>query len=281
MTARKSSIDYKENIMIMMDLVRTVPIIFFDIETTGLNRQFDRIISFSAVKCIVRDGKLMETGRFNQFINPGFSIPASASAVSHITDETVKDAPHEKDAFRNIHNFLGDEPLLCGYNSVSFDEKFVNSMYLRQSGKPFTPVHHTDVMKMAKEQLQLKKYNLSEVAHEMGCDRGIFFHTSIDDVIATRRVFVLLLPYYIDGNSERTGNLRADVCGVKYWEPGHKLARLYVQTRPFSKTYYDLYKGEWRSDLAGVDMNSLVRDVLKYTGARNERELSRKARTYL
>jgi len=281
MTVRKSSIDYKEHIQIMLELVKTVPIIFFDIETTGLSSLYDRILSFSALKCVVRDGKLVEIERINQFINPGFSIPASVSAVNHITDKTVKDAPCERDAYRIIHNFLGDAPLLCGYNSVSFDEKFMSSMYLRQSGKPFSSVHHVDVLKMAKEKLQLRKYNLSEVAHEMGCDRGLFFHTSIDDVIATRRLFVLLLPYYKGKNNDKKGYLQADVRGVRYWEPGHALARLYVQTKPYSKTYYDLYKKEWCSDLAGLDMDRLVRDVLAFTGSSNERELSRKARAYL
>lgn len=276
---RKSSIDYRNNVRLMLELIKTTPVVFFDLETTGLRKECDRILSFSAVKCEARDGKLKETGRLDLLINPGFSIPAGATAINHITNEMVADAPTEKEAYGIIHDFLGDDPLLCGYNSVSFDEKFMNSMYLRQSGRNFTPVHHTDVMKMAKENLELSKYKLSDVAHEMGCDMNIRFHTSMDDVIATRRLFVLLVPNYREKNTG-TGTRRVSIEDVRFWSLGHRLTRLYIQTYPYSNTYFDIYKKEWKSDMDGLDLKQLIMDVLSFTGTRTEQELSKKASTY-
>lgn len=279
---RKSVIQYKENVREMFRLAADRPIIFFDLETTGLRPSIDRILSFSAVKCVLGKGSLKETDRIDLFINPGFSIPYEASKVNGITNERVKDCPRERGAFPAIHRFLGEQPLVAGYNSVSFDQKFMDSMYMRQLGREFTPAAHVDVMKMAKEKLECERYTLKDVAREMGCDAGISFHNSIDDVIATKRVFTLLAPYYIKEEKEekKEGGRRLAVKSVSYWAPSHRLARLYVRTYPYSRTYFDLYKKEWHTDMEGADLDQLSVDVLLYTQSKDERELAKKAPSY-
>ena len=70
------------------------PIIFFDLETTGTNIMHDRIVELSYIK-VYPDGKEEEKTRR---LNPEMPIPPQATAVHHITDEDVKDAP----TFRQI-----------------------------------------------------------------------------------------------------------------------------------------------------------------------------------
>ncbi|MCI1780241.1 MAG: 3'-5' exonuclease, partial [Bacteroidales bacterium] len=61
------------------------PIIFFDIETTGLNIAKDRIVEISAVKVFPNGKEEIKTRR----INPTIPISAEAKAVHGISDEDV------------------------------------------------------------------------------------------------------------------------------------------------------------------------------------------------
>ena len=95
---RKSTIDYIDTVTSFMErAVAGEPMIFFDLETTGLKRSFNRILSCSAVKYRYNAGKFEEIGKLDFFMNPGFHIPDEASEVNGITDEMVKDAPDEDD----------------------------------------------------------------------------------------------------------------------------------------------------------------------------------------
>ena len=97
---RKSTIDYIDTVTLFMErAIAGEPMIFFDLETTGLKRSFNRILSCSAVKYRYNAGKFEEIGKLDFFMNPGFHIPAEASEVNGITDEMVKDAPDEDDGF--------------------------------------------------------------------------------------------------------------------------------------------------------------------------------------
>ena len=68
-----------------MELKLTKPIIFFDLETTGVNFQTDRIVEISYIKVMPNGSEESRTIR----VNPGRPIPAEATAIHHITDEDV------------------------------------------------------------------------------------------------------------------------------------------------------------------------------------------------
>ena len=69
--------------------------ISFDVETTGLDAYSDRIIELGAV--LYENGK--ETSRFSSLVNPGVSIPSSATEVNHITNKMIKNAPDEESIY--------------------------------------------------------------------------------------------------------------------------------------------------------------------------------------
>jgi len=72
-----------------MSLHLTKPLVFFDLETTGVNTATDRIVQISMIK-VFPDGK---EDKYNYFVNPGIPIPAEATAIHGITDEMVRDKP--------------------------------------------------------------------------------------------------------------------------------------------------------------------------------------------
>lgn len=256
------------------------PLYVFDLETTGRKHKTDRVLSFSAIKVeydkngigIVKDSK-------NIFINPGFHISEEISNINGIFDSTVENCPYESEIFGEIYAFFGEKPLLCGYNSINFDEKFMQQMYLRNIGKNFSPLYHIDVMKMAKEKLALTNYKLATVAHELGADIGLTFHKSIDDVYATYRSFDTLMPFYLQ--EEEKELLKVDVTSARYWEgPSYRLKRVYVSTQPYSKTYYDCYRKEWSSEDKEIDLTHVRNETFKLLGIHNEKDMIKKVKSH-
>lgn len=102
----------------MLPLIK--PIVFFDVETTGLKPDEDRICSLCMVK-IMPDGERVEK---YTLVNPGRPIPAAVTEIHGITDEMVKDAPRFEQIARGILLFImGCD--LAGFNCNTFDAPFL------------------------------------------------------------------------------------------------------------------------------------------------------------
>ena len=92
------------------------PIIFFDLETTGLTIGRDRIVELCYIRRDPNGCERAETMRFN----PGMHIPKESSDVHGITDEDVKDCPTFAEKAPELARvFEGCD--LAGYNSNRFD----------------------------------------------------------------------------------------------------------------------------------------------------------------
>lgn len=74
------------------------PIVFLDLETTGVDPAKDRIVEISLVKVMPDGTQEVKTRR----LNPEMHIPEAASAVHGIHDEDVADCP----TFREISKSL-------------------------------------------------------------------------------------------------------------------------------------------------------------------------------
>ena len=72
-----------------MSLTLTKPLVFFDIESTGISTSKDRILEIYLIK-LKPDGS---EDHLHEYYNPGIPIPAEATAIHGITDEFVKDKP--------------------------------------------------------------------------------------------------------------------------------------------------------------------------------------------
>ena len=109
-----------------MKLNLKIPIIFFDLETTGVDVSKDRIVEICYIKVFPNGNETSRTMR----INPGMHIPEQSSAVHGITDDDVKDCPLFKDVAKDIANdFEGCD--IAGFNSNRFDLPMLAEDFLR------------------------------------------------------------------------------------------------------------------------------------------------------
>lgn len=114
-----------------MNLKLTRPLVFFDLETTGLNVGKDKIVEISLIK-VMPDGS--ETQR-TELINPGIHIPEECTAIHGISDNDVKDKPTFEALADDLLQFIGDADL-AGFNSNKFDVPLLVEEFLR-CGKRF------------------------------------------------------------------------------------------------------------------------------------------------
>lgn len=100
----------------MTNLNLNRPIVFFDLETTGIDVGKDRIVEISMVK-IHPDGK-EEVKTY--LVNPTIPIPAFSSAIHGIFDKDIADKPTFAQLAHEINRFL-HQCDLAGYNAIKFD----------------------------------------------------------------------------------------------------------------------------------------------------------------
>ena len=92
-------------------------LIFFDIESTGLNVMRDRILQIAFIK-YPKDGS--DPIELEMLINPGIPISEEAMNVHGITPDMLKNKPSFKDVAEELFKFIGTADL-SGYNSDRFD----------------------------------------------------------------------------------------------------------------------------------------------------------------
>lgn len=109
-----------------MELKLKRPIVFLDLETTGVNVASDRIVEISMLK-ISPNGKEQW---MTTLVNPEMPIPPKVTALHGISDADVAKAPAFREIARNLAAFL-EGCDLAGYNAVRFDIPVLAEEFLR------------------------------------------------------------------------------------------------------------------------------------------------------
>jgi DNA polymerase-3 subunit epsilon len=174
-----------------MNLKLEKPVVFFDLETTGINVTNDKIVEIAILK-ISPDGS---EESFTQRYNPGIDIPVETSEIHGITNAMVKDSPSFEEGADKIISFIGDADL-AGYNSNRFDIPMLLEELLK-IGKEFdmTTRKSIDVQTIffKKEQRTLS------AAYKFYCGEELVnAHSAVADVKATYEVLKSQLDKYDD-----------------------------------------------------------------------------------
>lgn len=188
--------------------------IVFDLETTGLSQQNDRMTEIGAVR--VRDGEVVDT--FNTFVNPGMPISAKITELTGITNAMVADAPSEEAALRSFYDFCGECRVLVAHNAP-FDTGFVKKAAERSNMPyPFTSI---DTVPIARALLpNLKNHKLDTVAKALSLP-PFNHHRACDDAAVLAQIYAKLIAMMMDDREIatvqqiNTGLKGGDMKGVK------------------------------------------------------------------
>lgn len=174
-----------------MELKLKRPIVFFDLETTGVNISRDRIVEISYIK-ILPDGKEIEK---TYRVNPGMPIPEESTAVHHITDMDVADKPKFKNIARElVREFTGCD--FAGYNSNRFDIPMLAEEFSRaEVDFDFTRARFIDVQNI----FHKKEQRTLVAAYRFYCNADLTdAHSATADTRATYEVLKAQLDKYPD-----------------------------------------------------------------------------------
>lgn len=172
-----------------MNLHLSRPIIFFDIEATGLNTASDRIVELSYIKIFPDGREESQTQRFN----PGIPISAEATAVNGIRNEDVAGCPSFKEKATELATVFQDSDF-AGFNSNYFDIPMLAEEFLRSGVNfDFGKTRFIDVQNIYHK---MEPRNLS-AAYKFYCGKELTdAHTAMADTRATYEVLLGQLNHY-------------------------------------------------------------------------------------
>lgn len=156
--------------------------VVFDIETTGLNPQQDRITEIGAVK--IRNGQIVD--RFSAFVNPGVSIPSFIVKLTGITDDMVKDAPPIEQVLNEFMEFIQGSVLVA--HNANFDVGFIkqNAKVMGEKVKN----SYIDTLELCRKMFpELGRYKLNIVAKHLKIELENH-HRAVHDSMATAKIFL-------------------------------------------------------------------------------------------
>ncbi len=171
-----------------MDLnisIQECPLVFVDLETTGLLAERSSICEVAAIK--VQNGKIID--KFHTLVRPHHKIPYAAFCIHNISDHDLIGAPYFEEMAGQLDDFLR-KGVVCAYN-VDFDLSFINHHFQKNQLKPLD-VSSLDILAMARSAVELKSYRLESVARFFGLPADTQFHRAQSDVYATYLIFLKL-----------------------------------------------------------------------------------------
>ena len=174
-----------------MALTLKRPLVFFDLETTGINITQDRIVEISYIKIMPNGEEISKTLRFN----PGIPIPPEATEVHHITNEMVADKPLFKQCAKDLaKTFVGCD--FAGFNSNRFDIPLLDEEFNRAGVDfDFSRARFVDVQTI----FHKKEPRTLVAAYRFYCDKELEgAHSADADTRATYEVLKAQLEKYTD-----------------------------------------------------------------------------------
>ena len=165
------------------------PIVFFDLETTGVDTSKDRIVEISLVKVMPDGEEIVRTRK----LNPEMPIPMSSTAIHGITDEDVKDCPTFAQVAKSLAKFLTG----CdfgGFNSNRFDLPILVEEFMRAGVDiNFKRRKFIDVQNIFHKMEQ----RTLVAAYKFYCDKNLEdAHSAEADTMATYEVLMSQLDRY-------------------------------------------------------------------------------------
>jgi DNA polymerase-3 subunit epsilon len=174
-----------------MGLELKKPIVFFDLETTGINIAKDRIVEISILKVFPNGNKESKTW----LVNPEMKIPKETSEIHGITDDKVANEPTFRQLAKDVETLIKGCDL-AGFNSNRFDIPLLAEEMLRV-GIDFDMNNRVaidvQVIFHKKEQRTLS------AGYKFYCDKDLEnAHSAEADTLATYEILLAQIDKYED-----------------------------------------------------------------------------------
>ncbi len=171
--------------------------VVLDLETTGLNRQVDTVLSVGAVRVV--KGRIKVGDNFNEFINPGQAIPAESIKIHGITPDQVNSSRSADEVFADFLPYLGGDILVAHH--AGFDLHFLNQTMNRLYGFSLQNLVLDTASLCRQVVLPSDPYGINR--HEGSCSLDSLAarfgiesperHTAFGDALATALIFQRIL----------------------------------------------------------------------------------------
>ena len=158
--------------------------IFYDTETTGIKAERDRVVEIAAYDPV-------NNLTFEKLINPGIPIPADVTAIHHISNEMVADAPNFGVIGKEFIEFCSGDVVLIAHNNDSFDLQFLKHEFGRHQ-LVMPQWKFLDSLKWARRyRKDLPKHTLQSLreVYQIPANNA---HRALDDVIVLHKVFTYM-----------------------------------------------------------------------------------------
>ena len=159
--------------------------VVFDLETTGLSKDSDKITEIGAVK--IENGKI--TDSFSTFVNPERPIPQKIVELTSITDEMVAGAPKIEEILPNFLEFCKGSVLVA--HNAEFDTGFIKKASA-DLGTEYNFAHLDTLMLARALYPELGNHRLSTLNKHLKVTL-LHHHRAVDDAKATAEIFIKMM----------------------------------------------------------------------------------------
>jgi DNA polymerase III subunit epsilon len=197
--------------------------IVFDTETTGLDKNSDRVIEIGAVELVNR----FSTGRrFHVFINPqGKQVHPDAEKVHGINNAQLADKPVFADIVDGFLDFIDGAKLVA--HNASFDTDFINAEFSRLELPPVEQSIVIDTLLLARRKHPMGPNSLDGLCKRYNIDNS---HRTLHGALLDAE---LLAEVYLELTGGRQAAMGFDAQErTETLAAGQSAAQAKVMTRP-------------------------------------------------
>jgi len=163
------------------------PIVVLDFETSGISPNFnDRAIEIGAVK--IEGGHIID--KFQSLMNPGVYINGFIQDLTGISNEMLKDAPHNSKVMSQFYDFIEGCHIVA--HNLSFDKKFLDAE-LQHINLKFNGTAACSLLLARRILPDSPNHKLGTLVNYLNIAKSGQFHRALDDAKMTGYIWLEII----------------------------------------------------------------------------------------